>query len=206
MMMKRILFSILLLALAGCSAATETSQSAGRTHFRHNGLRFALDVPAAWSIQALRGNVAFEAQAPRPTQAEPASADPATASSAEPADLSRERQTRAALTADVFTRTEDADVNLDAFAPKLLDLFTSDLRFQLQEHPVQPTAEPATVSGLPARLFHRDAWEGPVQFDQHLLIVAKGHQVWALVITVPVADRDSAAADVAAIEKSFSVW
>jgi len=200
--MTRILFSIVLLALAGCSAATETSQSAGRTHFRHNGLRFALDVPAAWAIQALRGNVAFEAQAPRPPQPELSSAEPASSTAAEPTG----RATRAATTVEVFTRTEDADVNLSHLAPKLLDLFTSDLRFQLQEHPVQPTVEPATVSSLPARLFRRDAWEGPVQFDQRLLIVAKGRQVWALVITVPVADRSSVAADVAAIEKSFSVW
>ena len=196
-MMIRTIFSILLLALAGCSAATETSQAEGRTHFRHNGLRFALDVPAAWSIQSLRGNVAFEALAPSPPQAEPAGS-----AAAEPTS----RQTRSTSAVDVFTRTEDADVNLDTFAPKLLDLFTSDLRFQLQEHPVQPTVESATVSGLPARLFHRDAWEGPVQFDQRILIVAQGRLGWALVITVPVADRASAAADVAAIEKSFSVW
>jgi hypothetical protein len=179
--MRRVIFSIFLFALAGCSAATETSASAGLRHFRHNGLHFALDVPAAWSLETLRGNVAFEAQAPR-------------------------GQSRSSLAVDVFTRTEDADVNLSRLAPKLLDLFTSDLRFQLQEHPVQPTAEPAVVSDLPARLFHRDAWEGPVQFDQRILIVAKGRQVWALVITVPVADRASVAADVAAIEKSFSVW
>ncbi len=196
-MIIRTIFSILLLVLSGCSAATETSQAASRAHFRHNGLRFALDVPAAWSIQALRGNVAFEALAPRQPQAEPASSLAAELTG---------RQTRAASAVDVFTRTEDADVNLDAFAPKLLDLFTSDLRFQLQDHPVQPTVESATVSGLPARLFHRDAWEGPVQFDQRILIVARGRQVWALIITVPVADRASAAADVAAIEKSFSVW
>jgi hypothetical protein len=198
--MKRTSFPILLLflaALAGCSAATETSESAGRRHFQHNSLRFALDVPAAWSLQTLRGNVAFEAQAPRPPVAEPASS-----SAAGPTG----HEARSRLTVDVFTRTEDADVNLDTFAPKLLGLFTSDLRFQLEEHPVPPTAEPATVSGLPARLFRRDAWEGPVQFDQRILIVAKGRQVWALIITVPVADRASTAADVAAIEKSLSVW
>ena len=195
-MKTRILFSILLLALAGCSAATETSASAGRRHFQHNGLRFALDVPAAWSLQTLRGNVAFEAQAPRATPAEPAGS----ASAAEPAA----GQSRSSPTVDVFTRTVDADINLDSFAPRLLDLFTSDLRFQLEEHPVQPTVEPAVVSGLPARLFHRNAWDGPVQFDQRILIAVKGRQVWALVITVPVADR--AAADVAAIEKSFAVW
>src|SRR5664279_3579884 len=103
-----ILFALTLsAALAGCQAATETTDTADGRTFRHNGLHFAVTVPPDWTIEPLAGTVALEIRGPKGAG-------------------------RGQPMAHVFTREEAGKVHLADDVAQLDDLMKHDQLFQLE--------------------------------------------------------------------------
>jgi len=196
-MTRPVMVSILVAAaaLAGCRRASEFD---GR-HYRHNGMHFALEVPAGWTHEELPGDVLLELRGPAPTSADGLK--------------SREAALGVRPMVHVFSRREEAAVDLDRVARELQALMLEERRFDPAQAQAAPEATAAAVKsetgevrGLPARRFERTVHEGAAVIHQKLLVLAKGDQAWALLVSVPEASRESSAAAVEQIEKSFEVW
>lgn len=178
--------TVVLLAagLAGCRRASQTD---GRT-YRHNGMNFSVAVPEGWTHEELPGDLLVELDGP-----------------------AGEENRRAV--AHVFSRREIHEVELgdatSGVVHELLEVMKQQLRFELGEES-PPAVGPAEVGDLPADAkavrVARTTHEGPVEVSQELIVVARGKQVWALMLSVPVADREASLAALDEIRSSFRVW
>ncbi len=175
-------------ALAGCGGASETAVSdSGGATYTHCGMNFAVAVPRGWTVEELPGDLLVEL-------------------SAEPGEANRR------AVAHVFSRREARPVVLgDATSgavAEVLALMKQELRFGLGE--TSPAVVAAEVSGLPpgaqAVRLVRTTYEGPTAVSQELTVVALGKQVWALMLSVPVAEQETHRAAMDEIRNSFRVW
>jgi len=173
---------------AGCRAPTSTD---GR-RYTHRGMHFALDVPAGWTLAELEGDMVVELQGP----------------------LAGER---ARPTAHVYSRREPNGVALDAVVARLVALETAEASLGApvaapgdadaeNSAAAPPRCEKTELGGLPAWRVTRRAKAGATLLEEDILIVARGRQVWALVIAVPESAAESSAGAVEELKRSFTVW
>jgi len=181
---------------AGCRSPSSTD---GR-RYTHRGMHFALDVPAGWTLEELEGDMVVELRGP----------------------LAGER---ARATAHVYSRREPNGVDLDAVVARFLELETGEAALlpaaadrsgeegDAAEPPgagaeceAPPAREPVEVSGLPAWRVTRRTKAGATLLEEDILVVARGRQVWALLIAVPESAGESSAEAVAELKRSFTVW
>lgn len=185
-----IMVAMLLVAcsLAGCRPTSEMSGQ----RYKHNGLGFAVTVPAGWSHLELGGDLVVRLEGP-----------PA-ASGLRPV-------------AHVFCRDEWTAVDLEATAAELSRLLRLEASVPgagpllapaetAAAEQRQVSSEPATVGELPARRIVRSVTTRTSPLREETLIVARGKRVWALVLSLSeLADGPTrAAAD--ELRKSFEVW
>jgi len=170
--------------LSGCQATSEFDDGT----YRHNGMNFSVEVPAGWHHEELSGNLLVEISGP--------------ATGGRPLPV-----------AHVFSRREVRPVELgdetSGLIKELLAVMAEGLRFQLQSE-APPRIEPAEMADLPkgaeAKRVGRIVHEGPVEVYQELTIVVRGRHVWALMLSVPSADREANAGALDRIRNSFKVW
>lgn len=178
-----------LVALAGCGGPSEVVVSgSGAKTYSHRGMNFSVSVPEGWTVSPLPGDLLVELA----TEA---------------------RSERGRAVAHVFSRREARPVKLgDAeggVTSELLALMRQELRFGLGEEP-PPEVVASELDDLPpgARAvgLKRMIYQGPTAVSQEVIVVAGGKQVWALMLSVPVAEQETHRAALDEIRNSFRVW
>jgi hypothetical protein len=178
-----------LAAVTGCGKSSSVvAEASGSRTYRHDGMNFSVAAPSGWAVSPLPGDLVVELGA-------------------------ETRSERGRAVAHVFSRREARPVALgDAeggVTSELLALMRQELRFGLGEEP-PPEVVAVELGDLPpggrAVGLRRVIYQGPTAVSQEVIVVTRGKQVWALMLSVPVADQEAHRGALEEIRRSFRVW